>query len=183
MSEEGETKPMNKCGFLCAVLVAGLAGPALAQEQVVSTTIQGKTITVKYASPSMKGRKIFGGVVPMNQVWRIGDSSPAALHSDSDLVFYGLTIPKGDYSLYVLVDPTKWQLIINKQTGPKAATYNAKMDVGRVPMTMGKAPAPVETCKITLPKTAALAAKLELSWENTIASVPFHIDFAADREW
>ena len=173
---------MTKCGFLYGVLIAGLAGSAIAQEQA-STTIQGKTISIKYSAPSAKGRKIFGGVVPYNQVWRIGEASGATLHTDSDLVFYGLSVPKGDYSLYVLVDPAKWQLIINKQTGAKAAAYNAKMDVGRVPMTMGQAPAAVETCKMTFTKTAALAAKLELSWENTIASVPFHIDYAADREW
>lgn len=173
---------MKKCGFLCAVLIAGLAGLAVAQDQA-STTIQGKTIAIKYSAPSMKGRKIFGETVPYNKVWRIGDNSAATLHTDSDLVFSGISVPKGDYSLYVLVDPNKWQLIINKQTGPGALTYNAKMDLGRVPMTMGKVPAPVETCKMTITKTAALAAKLELAWESTIASVPFHLDYAADREW
>ena len=173
---------MANCRFLCGALIAVLAGSAAAQEQA-STIIQGKTISIKYSAPSVKGRKIFGGVVPYNQVWLIGDGSGATLHTDSDLVFYDVTVPKGDYSLYVLVDPTKWQLIINRQTGAKAAVYNAKMDVGRVPMSMGKAPAPVETCKLAFLKTAALAAKLELSWENTIASVPFHLDYASDREW
>jgi hypothetical protein len=174
---------MRKCGFVCAALIAAFAGLAPAQQQA-SLVIEGSTISVKYAASSMKGRKIFGATVPYNQVWRIGQSAPAVLHTDSDLVFYGMTVPKGDYSLYVLVDPARWQLIVNKQTGPKAATYNQKMDVGRVPMTMGKASAPAETCKIGLTKTAALAAKLELAWENTVATFPFHLGLATpDREW
>ena len=173
---------MIKRGFLCSLLLAGLAGSVAAQEQP-SITIQGKTIAVKYSAASMKGRKIFGGAVPYNQVWPLGGGSPATIHTDSDLVFYGTTIPKGDYSLYVLVDPTKWQLIINSAAGAKAAPYNAKLDLGRVPMTMGKTPGPVENLKVAFTKTAALSAKLEISWEDTIASVPFHIDYAADREW
>ena len=130
--------------------------------------IQGKTIEVKYTGPSMNGRKIFGAAVPYGQVWRIGDKAAPSFHTDADLAFYGLTVPKGDYALYVLPAADKWQLIISRQTG--VAAYNPKMDVGRVPMTMGKAPAPVETCRVTLTKTAALSAKLELSWENTVAS-------------
>ena len=174
---------MRKYDLLCAVLIAGLAGPAIAQEQG-SVDLDGKTVTVKYSAPSMKGRKIFGAVVPYNQAWKIGETAPAALHTDADLAFYGMMVPKGDYSLYVLVDASKWQLIVNKQTGPKALTYNPKLDVGRVTMTMGKAPAPIEKCKLTLTKSAAMAAKLELSWENTVATVPFRLDFAAaDREW
>jgi hypothetical protein len=132
----------------------------------------------------MKGRKIFGAAVPYNQAWGIGESAPAVLHTEADLAFFGMMVPKGDYSLYVLVDANKWQLIVNKQTGAKAVTYNPKMDVGRVTMTMGKAAAPVEKCKLTLTKTAALAGKLELAWENTVAAVPFRLDVAAaDREW
>ena len=163
--------------FLIAILPAVLK----AQEQT-SVVIQGKAITVKYTASLMNGRRIFGAAVPYGQVWRIGDKAAPTFHTDADLVFYGLTVPRGDYTLYVLPAADKWQLIINRQTG--AAAYDPKMDVGRAPMTMGKPPAPVETCKVTLTKTAALAAKLELSWENTVASVPFHIDLiTSDREW
>jgi hypothetical protein len=171
---------MGKC-LVELFVIATLAVVSRADDQT-SAVIQGKAISVKYAAASMNGRRIFGAVVPYGQVWRIGDKAAASFHTDADLVFYGLTVPKGDYTLYVLPAADKWQLIINRQTG--AAAYNPKMDVGRVPMTMGKAAAPVETCKIGLTKTATLAAKLELSWENTVASVPFHLDLVtSDREW
>jgi hypothetical protein len=175
---------MRKYGFLCAMLIGGLAGSAIAQDQA-SATLDGKTISVKYAAPSMKGRKIFGATVPYGKVWEIGENAPAALHTESDLAFFGLLIPKGDYSLYVLPDATaKWQLIVNKQTGPKAAAYNQKLDMGRVPMTITKSPTLIEKCRVTITKSAAMAGKLELAWENTIATIPFSLDFVpADREW
>lgn len=176
---------MTKSDFILAATMAGLAGIAFAQQPAqTSTTINGKTIAIKYSAPSMKGRKIFGGVAPYGKVWRIGDNSAVAFHTDVDLVFKGATVPKGDYTLYVLPDAGAWQLIVNKQTGPKALTHNPKMDVGRVPMILSKAPAPVETCKVTITKTAARAAKLEIAWENTIGSAAFHLDrVAGDSEW
>jgi hypothetical protein len=162
-------------------VIAVLAAAAQAQEQV-SVVIEGKTIAVKYAAPSINGRKIFGAAVPYGQVWRIGDKAAPAFHTDGDLAFYGLTVPKGDYTLYVLPTADKWQLIISKQTG--AGAYDPKMDVGRAPMTIEKASAPVETCKLALTKTAALSGKFQLSWENVVASIPFRIDMvASDREW
>jgi hypothetical protein len=161
--------------------VAILATPLTAQEQA-SLVIQGKTIAVKHTGTAMNGRKIFGAAVPYGQVWRIGEKAAPVLHTDADLAFYGLTVPKGDYTLYVLPAADKWLLIINRQTG--GAAYNPKSDVGRVAMTMAKAPAPVETSKVVLTKTAALSGKLELAWEGTVASVPFRVDMgASDREW
>lgn len=167
--------------FVGLFSIAILAVALNAQEEA-SVVIQGKTVAVKYAAPSMHGRKIFGGAVPYGQVWRIGDKAAPALHTDADLAFYGLTVPKGDYTLFVLPAADKWQLIISKQTG--AGAYDPKLDVGRAPMTMGKPPAPLESCKVTITKTAAMSAKLEIAWENTVASVPFRIDVVApDREW
>jgi hypothetical protein len=84
----------------------------------------------------------------------------------------------------VLPEPLEWQLIISKQTGPQAATYNPKMDLGRVPMDMKKAGAPIENLKVTLTSLGSVAGKLEMGWETTIASVPFNLDAVkANREW
>jgi hypothetical protein len=158
---------MRESGLTRAVAVAFIAAAAFAQQaEQTSVTIESKTIAVKYAAPTAKTR--------LN----------AAFHTDADLAFKGFAVPKGDYTLYILADGAQWQIAINKATGAKAATYDPKSDLGRIPMTMGKAPAPVANCKMTLTKTAALAAKLVVAWENTIASAPFHLDtVGADREW
>jgi hypothetical protein len=72
-----------------------------------------------------------------------------------------------------VVDTAPWQLIINKQTGQWGTIYNKDQDLGRVPMDMSKPPALIETYKMTLSGTGPAAGKLQLEFENFIASVPF----------
>ena len=168
--------------LFAGVFVFAILATALNAQEQTSVALQGKTIEVKYSAPAMNGRKIFGAALPYGQVWRIGDKAAPSFHTDADLAFYGATIPKGDYTLYILPEAGVWHLIISKQTGP--GPYNPKMDVGRAQMTLGKSTAPVEICKVTLTKTAALSAKLEVTWENTVASVPFRLDMAnSDKDW
>jgi hypothetical protein len=146
-----------------------------------SATIGGKTLTIKYSAPSVRGRKIFGdggllsndGTYP---VWRAGANAATAFHTDADLDIGGLSVPKGDYTLFVLVkDPDAWQLIVNKQTGQWGLRYSESQDLGRVKMTMSKPSAPVETFKITLSDQGGNKGKLQMEWENHVASVPITV--------
>jgi hypothetical protein len=196
---------MLKSGLTCAVAVLCLTAAAFSQQPAAKKArtvpaaaavaavadseqtfimFEGNMLAVRYSPPAMKGRKIFGGAVPYGQVWRIGEKGPVTLHAEADMQFNGFSLFKGDYTVYMLVDADSWQLILNRQTGAKAAVYDPKLDMGRVKMTLAKAPAPIETCKITLTKTADLAGKLEVAWENTVASIPFYLDrVAVDKEW
>jgi hypothetical protein len=176
--------------MLKPALILCLAAAGFGQQKATYTEqsfvmFENTMLAVRYTPPApMKGRKIFGGVVPYGQVWKIGDATPVTIHAEADVQFNGFSLFKGDYSVYVLPEADSWQLIINKQTGAKALEYDQKLDMGRVKMTVSKAPAPVETCKITITKTADLAGKIELAWENTVATVPFYLDRAAvDTEW
>ena len=146
-----------------------------------SVTIADKTLSIKYSAPSVHGRKIFGpggrisedGTYP---VWRAGANDATAFHTDADLDIGGLAVPKGDYTLFVLVsDPDHWKLILNKQTGQWGLTYTQAKDLGRVDMTMIKPLAKVETFRITLSKTGANTGKLEMAWDNYAASVPIKV--------
>ena len=171
--------------WMCVLLIGGLTVVAAAQQPVkksgaaaeeTSIALYKKTISVKYVSAPMKG--------PLKKAWPLGGTSPATLYTEGDLVFKGLVVPKGTYSLYLLADADKWQLIINKNMGPKAATYDSGLDVGRVPMILRNSSAPVEACKVTLSKFAARAARLELALDSTVASVPFTLDWVpGDPEW
>lgn len=178
---------MEKRTLIGAIILAVLAVSGFAQPAPPATAtvnIGGSTITVKYSALSVKGRKIFGGVVPYGKAWGIGENAVATLSTDSDLVFKGGGLPAGDYSLYILPAADGWQLIFSKATGAQALNYDAKMDVGRVPMAVSTAKAPVETCKITLGSVAGVYTKLELAWENTVASVSLYRDVgASDPEW
>ena len=90
-----------------------------------------------------------------------------------DLDIASLNEPAGTYTLYVLVqDPENWKLIINNQTGQNEDSYDPSVDLGRVDMEMEKPPVPVENLKYTI-TTKGDTGKLQLEWENHIASVSF----------
>jgi hypothetical protein len=161
----------------CAAL--SFAGNPQSPSAATSVTIGGKTISIKYSAPSVRGRKMFGpdGRIsqdPTYPVWRAGADEATALHTDADLNIGGLNVPKGDYTVFVLINVNPWQLIINKQTKQWGLSYKASEDLGRVPMTISKPAAPVETFKITL-RGKGSGGELQMEWENVIASVPFTV--------
>ena len=163
------------------IALVGLAGAETKSGLTESVAIGGKTISIKYSAPAVNGRvgKLYGkdgtiGGDATYPVWRAGANAATALHTDADLDLGGLSVPKGDYTLYVnLANPAAWELIVNKQTGQGGMEYDAKQDLGRVKMTMGKPPALVEQLKYTLSGTGGNKGKLQLAWENVDASISF----------
>lgn len=137
-----------------------------------SVTVGGKAITIAYHAPSMHDRKIFGGLEPYGKVWRAGANEATALHTDADLQIKNLTVPKGDYTLFVWLDAKQWQLIVNKQTGQWGLEYDKSRDLGRIPMDMSTPSAPIDTFVIKLTWTEGKNGTLEMGWEKTVASLP-----------
>jgi hypothetical protein len=83
-----------------------------------------------------------------------------------------INVPAGTYTLYGLAeDPEDWKLIIHNQTGQNGDSYDPSMDLSRVDMEMEKSPVPVEDLKYTI--SEGDTGKLQLEWENHIASVSF----------
>ena len=131
----------------------------------------GKTITVDYSSPRAKGRKIFGGLVPYGQVWRAGANEATTFVVNATVLVQQQTVPAGSYTLFTLPTPDKWTLIISKQTGEWGIPYPGKeFDFARVPMKVGKLPAPLENFTIAFDKSAG-GCTMRLDWESTRASV------------
>lgn len=141
-----------------------------------SGTVAGKSVSIKYTGPSVRGRKVFSPEGPIAKdgtypVWRAGADTSTTLVTEADLKIGTLTVPKGTYSLYVdLKDVNHWNLVINKQTGQWGTEYNKAQDLGRVPMTMGKTASLVEVLKYTVTGSGA-KGKITLEWENMSASV------------
>jgi hypothetical protein len=153
---------------------------AFAQEsppETASVSVGGKTISIRYSAPSVRGRKIFGdgGLLsgdPTYPAWRAGANSATSFHTGANLQIGSLNVPKGDYTLYCWVkDPEAWDLIVSKETGQWGLEYNAAQDLGRVKMTMSKPPSVIEMLKYTLTDQGAGKVKLQLEWERHIASV------------
>ena len=153
---------MHSMTIAAALLGAAVAG--FAQEKT-SVTLDGQAIQIQYTPAAAKK-------------YAVGNLQAAA-----DIAFKGLKVPKGSYAIYIVPDGAAWQLVVNKATGAKAATHDPKLDVGKIPMTMAKGeggPAP----KMTLTKTAAVAARLDVAWNGTVASGRFFLDRGGNNsEW
>jgi hypothetical protein len=165
---------------LALIAVSAFVAAETKSGQTESVTINGKTITIQYSSPAVNGRvgKLYGkdGQIGTDQnypVWRAGANAATAFHTDANLDLGGLSVPKGDYTLFVnLANLGAWELIVNKQTGQSGLDHDPKQDLGRVKMTMSKPPSLVEQLKYTLSATGN-KGKLQLAWENVVASVAF----------
>jgi hypothetical protein len=130
-----------------------------------------KTIQTNYSSPRMKGRKIYGDLVPFGQVWRAGANEATTFVTSSDVVVGGTTVPAGSYTIFTVPTPDKWTLIINKKTGEWGIPYKYESDeLARVEMKVSKLPAPVESFAIAYDKSGS-GCSLRMDWENTRASV------------
>jgi hypothetical protein len=131
----------------------------------------GKTIKTDYSSPRMKGRKIYGGLVPFGEVWRTGANDATTFVASNDVVVGGKTVPAGSYTIFTVPGADKWTLIINKKTGEWGIPYKYESDeLARVDMKVSTLPASVENFTLAYDKTGSGCA-LRFDWETTRASV------------
>ncbi|WP_298354663.1 DUF2911 domain-containing protein [Runella sp.] len=75
------------------------------------------TLTIDYSSPAVKGRKVWGELVPYDKVWRAGANEATIVTTDGELTVAGKKLPAGKYSFYVMPTEKDWTIIVNSQTG------------------------------------------------------------------
>lgn len=133
-----------------------------------SGKVKGATITINYSSPAVKGRTIFGGLVPYGEVWRAGANEATVFETDKDIKVEGKTLPAGKYSIYAIPGEKEWTIIFNKQTG--------QWGVKRGGVTSRDEAQDALTVQVKPKKSSAFAERLAyevtssgfaLRWENT----------------
>jgi len=175
---------MRTRSLATAVLVLAFFGVSVVAQQpqdkskrpsppaTAETTLKGQKITIDYSRPSMKGRKIVGGLVPYGKVWRTGANEATTLTTPIALSIGGTSVPAGKYTLWTLPQESGWKLVINKQTGQWGTEYDEKQDLARVDMQKSSTQQPVEQFTISFNNKGDDATELVLEWENTRVSVP-----------
>lgn len=171
---------MSAAGVLAAVamLTAATGNRRVTQNPQsppaeTTMTLGGKSVTVEYNAPSARGRKVEGGLIPYDEIYRMGADSATTLTTDTDLTIGGLKVPKGVYTLYLQASESgDWQLAVNKQTKQWGTDYNKDQDLGRTAMKLTKLSSPVETFKITLTAKGPSGGELAVEWGHTKAVVP-----------
>jgi hypothetical protein len=83
--------------------------------ETATGTVAGSTITINYSSPAVKGRKIWGDLVPYDKIWRLGANEATTFQTSKDIMIGGKKLPAGTYALYALPTPTEWTFIFNSK--------------------------------------------------------------------
>jgi hypothetical protein len=172
---------MKKPVALVALMLSALTLLAAAQQdqskrpsppaQAQCKFTDGKTIKADYSSPRVKGRKIFGGLVPYGQVWRTGANEATTLVTDANVKIGDKDVPAGSYTIFTLPSADKWVLIISKKTGEWGVPYPGEGDdFARTDMRVSQLPSPVENFTIGFDQTGG-ACVMHLDWETTRAAV------------
>jgi len=132
-------------------------------------------IAISYGQPHARGRKVEGGLIPLDTVWRFGANMATTLHTDLDISVGDLKLSRGDYSLFVLYTRTGYSLIVNRGTGQWGTDRDAAKDIGRVALTSRTLSEPESALSIYLvpdapqPATgyASLSGILRIKWGST----------------
>lgn len=134
-------------------------------------TIGDLTITIDYSQPSVKGRKIWEGLVPYGKVWRTGANEATWIEVSKDVTIAGKTLPKGKYGLFSIPGSDEWTIIFNKTWDQWGAyNYEAEKDVLRVTAKAEKTTANTENFTITIDDKGVVT----ILWEKV--KVSFDID-------
>ena len=165
------------------VLIVG--GPAAGQgfgrraspHESVSATIDGAELTIEYGRPYMRGRTIFGGLVPYRRVWCPGADAATTLDSTRGLQLGRLAVPPGPHTIWILPTADVWTLIVSKEPSGFHTNYNESADLGRIELRKRELPAPVEQLTFTIAKNAdGKGGSIAMTWEKTEVSVPFTVE-------
>jgi hypothetical protein len=132
-------------------------------------------IAITYGQPHARGRKIEGGLIPTDTVWRFGANAATTLHTDVDLTLGTLAVPRGDYSLFVLHGADGWQLIVNRASATWGTDYDRTRDVGRTVLVARTRAEPEDALSVYLvPESARpasgradLRGRLRIVWGTT----------------
>ncbi len=169
---------LTSLAALCLfVAEAQLKTPAPSPTQTIKQDFGLGNVELSYSRPAMKGRKVFGDLVPFGNVWRTGANSATTLTFSDEVTIGGKKVPAGKYGLLSIPDKNSWTLIISKQldvTSP--AAYKQESDVVRVVVNSMKMETKLESFTMQFANLKPTSCELHIMWENTAVSLPISTD-------
>ncbi len=149
----------------------GSRGSPLAR---VDARVGNGSVRICYGRPSMRGRSVFGGLVPFDSLWRTGANEPTRLYTSMPIRLAGVDLGPGRYSLYSVPHEAGWEVFISRSTlhwGNDLSSGVRAAEVGQVTVPVERLTAPVETLTIT-PEAGSDRVLLHFDWETTRITVP-----------
>ncbi|HEA29327.1 MAG TPA: DUF2911 domain-containing protein [Leeuwenhoekiella sp.] len=153
------------------------SSPAASLTQVVGLT----NVWVDYSRPSMKGREIFGALLPYGTIWRTGANATTKFKIDKDIMINGKALKAGTYNLYTVPGETDWDVVFyTDDSNPLITEFDNSKIALRTTVESQQMPMDIETFTITVDDVSADGATLGLLWENEYVGIPFKVN--TDKE-
>lgn len=164
--------------FVSAQLRTPSPSPSIKMEQQVGL----ETITLDYSRPGVKGRKIFGELVPYGKIWRTGANQATKISFSSDVTFNGKEVKKGTYAMYTIPGKDEWTIMLNEDLtiGGNVARYSEDTEAHRSTVKPATMDVKTESFLILFDELRDASAKLYLMWDNVIVEVP--MEFNTDKQ-
>lgn len=170
---------MKKTIFLSLMLSASLSfafgqkskKPAASPHQTVIQNFDLSTITIDYSRPGVKGRKIFGGLVPFDKEWRTGANAVTTVDFGKEVMLNGHAVKAGKYALYTIPGENSWTIILNKDVKNWGTKYSESDDVLRFQANPQKINFKFETFTINIDEIRDNSAVLYLAWDHTYVPI------------
>lgn len=165
--------------ILCIALAnaQGLQTPAPSPTQTVKQDFGISTVEISYSRPAVKGRTVFGELVPYGKVWRTGANNATTVTFGSDVTIAGTLVKAGKYGLLTIPEASEWTIIISKQTNVTSAdAYKESEDVVRVKATTMLMPFSIESFSIMMSDIKSTSMNIFLMWDRTAVSFPVSVD-------
>lgn len=162
--------------FSFSFVNAQLDLPRLSPNASVSQTVGYTNITINYCRPGVKGRTIWGGLVPYGKVWRTGANEATEIHFTTDVKLNGNPVPAGIYSVFTIPSEKEWTVIINKEYGMNGLNYNESEDFLRFKV-LPQEGAFTERMLFTFHSLTDSSVTVQLNWEKLQIAFDVEIDF------
>lgn len=155
--------------------------PAPSPLQTVTQKFGLGEVTIEYSRPAVKGRKIFGDVVPYNKIWRTGANATTKVTFTDEVKLEGNVVKPGTYGLYTIPNKDSWEIMLYKDLtlNGNVGDYKTENEVLRFKVKAMSIPMKMETLMINIGDISATEAKLTLLWENTVVAIKMTTDIDA----
>ncbi len=175
--------------LICAVLLsftgtAQLTVPQPSPASKLKQTVGLTEVTVKYSRPSMKGRTIYGNLVPFDKIWRTGANARTSITFSDDITFGGTEVKAGTYAIFTKPGASSWEVYlhdIENGFGIPQEMDDSKV-VAMATAEVNKMEMPVETFTISFDDLHNNGATLGFIWESTYVGVPFEVPTMAKAD-
>ena len=174
---------MNKVVLFLIAIVASLTveaqinTPAPSPAAKLMQTVGLTEVMVDYSRPSMRGREIYGNLVPYDKLWRTGANAYTTITFDTNITIGGSDIEAGTYSIFTKPGASNWEVFFytDTQGGGIPSDWDESKIVAQLTVPVKKMDMPVETFTITIDDVSSTSANLGIIWENTYVAVPFSV--------